>query len=76
MSQNDRQQAQFHIGCAKEHQQGKSSDDSGQDQRQQDEPAEQRFAREVGAIERQRCRDAEGQRNRHRRKSNQQTIQD
>ncbi len=42
----------------------------------QNETPEQCLAREVRAIEGQRRRNAEGQRDRHRRKSNQQAVQD
>ena len=54
MAQKNGEQAKLGAGENGEHEQGKPGDNAGKDQRQEDEAAEECFAREVGAIKGQR----------------------
>ena len=65
VAQRDRHQAELHAHRDEQHEQRKSGDDAGKNQRQQHQSAEQLFAGEIRAVQRQRGRQTQSQRDRH-----------
>src|ERR1700728_526570 len=53
MAQDHGNQAQLHAHANEKHQQGKSSDNSGKNQREKDETPEQSFSGKLRAVQRQ-----------------------
>ena len=76
MPQDDRQQAELRARHVEQHEQRKAGDDPGKNQRKQHEPAKERLAGKLRAVKRQRRRDAEGQRDRHRGHRDLQAVED
>ena len=74
--QDNRQQAELRAHHVEQHEQRESGDDPGQNQRQQHQPAKQRLPGKLRAIQRQRGRDAERQRDRHGSQCYLQAVQD
>ena len=75
MAQHDRHQAELHAHHVEQHEQRQPRDNAGQDERQQYQSPEQRFAGKLRSIERERCWHAERKRDRHRRKCHLQAVQ-
>ena len=76
VAEDDGHEAQLDVDFAEEHQQRKSGDDAGKNQRQKNEAPEERFAGELRAIERERGGDSEGERDEHRGRGDDQTVED
>ncbi len=62
VAEENSQQAEVHPGEDGKHEQGKAGDDAGENQREKNQAAEESFAGEVGAVERERRKQAEGER--------------
>src|ERR1700726_4212372 len=75
MTEKNGDQAQVRARVHRKHQQEKPSDDPRQNQRQQNQPAEKRFARKAGTIERESCKQAERERKRNAARRDDQAIQ-
>jgi hypothetical protein len=65
MTEEDRDEAELKAGKDREHQQGKTGDDAGKNEREKNETAEDGFSWEISAVEGESGEKAKGKRKEH-----------